>query len=130
MKKKLTFIVLLIFSNSNCQESIIAKDSINLIRFSNPDAGINSIEFIVYKDLVSLSEEIKKIKYDSSNCSLILKFKIVKLDKIELVSYTSNCNFENNILDFLKDFVHLKIIKCEMKIESTELYLPIKIMYD
>ena len=123
-------LLLLIFNHSICQESIISTDSVNLVKFSNKDVGINLIEFLFYKDLYSLAEQIKKHTADKNNCTVILKIKITKPDKIELSGYKSECNFENDILEFLKPIIHLKIINCLMKIDSIELFIPIKIKYD
>ncbi|UOX34835.1 hypothetical protein LXD69_04825 [Flavobacterium sediminilitoris] len=127
MRYILILIMLCFANNSNGQEYNISKDSIHVVKYSNNDIGVNSIEFTIYKDLNSLSEFIKKKQINECKFKFILVFKILKSKEIELIGYKSNCSFEQNILDDLKDYLHLMIIKCSMSIDEIELFIPIEI---
>lgn len=125
---KYIVLILLIFSftKSNCQEFSCTKDTVQLIKYSNYEAGVVSIEFTIYPDLNVIQDLLNKEIKNNCKSDVILNFEISKLGEIGLIDYKSTCELNQNILELLKSKIHFNVLKCELKINSTNLFIPIK----
>jgi hypothetical protein len=125
---KYIVLLLLIFSftKSNCQEFSCTKDTVQLIKYSNYEAGVVSVEFTIYPDLNVIHDLLLKELKNNCKSDVILNFQISKLNEIELIDYKSTCEFNQNTLELLKSKLHFLVLKCELKLNSTNLYIPIK----